>query len=266
MAQDSNYRHLLVNRDGPVIRVALNRPEVRNAFNPALVEELRAWAIDAATHADARAVILSGEGPVFCAGGDLAAMAATIEATREQNVADAAGMAAMFGALDQLPLPLIGRVHGAALGGGLGLAAVCDIVVAAEDAVFGFTETKLGLVPSVISPFAVAKIGASAARELFLTGMRFDAARALRMGLVHRVAAAGDLDAEVGRYVRELLTAGPEAVRGAKALIRQVVGRPAAELAPATAEVLASRRTSAEGQEGMRAFLENRRASWVPRG
>jgi len=265
MTQEHSYRHLVVRREGEVEHVVLNRPEVRNAFNPALVEDLHAWAVAAGERDGVRAAVLSGAGPVFCAGGDLSAMAAVVDAARDDNLADARRMAAMFEALDQLPLPLVGRVQGAALGGGAGLAAVCDIVVAADDAVFGFTEVKLGIVPSVISPYALAKIGRSAARELFLTGARFTAARAREIGLVHTIAPADRIDEAVQRHVQEFLTAGPDAIRGAKALIRQVVGRPPVDVAPITADVLATRRASAEGQEGMRAFLEKRRPSWVVR-
>jgi methylglutaconyl-CoA hydratase len=221
--------------------------------------------VSTAASTDARVAVLSGAGKVFSAGGDLAAMSATIDASRDENLEDAARMAAMFEARDHLPIPLIGRVHGAALGGGLGLASVCDIVIAAEETLFGFTEVKLGLVPSVISPYAVAKIGRSAARELFLTGARFDAARAREIGLVHAVVTAERLDEEVARYAGEFGSAGPEAVRLAKALIRRVAGHPAAEMSAFTAETLADRRVSREGQEGMRAFLEKRVASWVIR-
>jgi methylglutaconyl-CoA hydratase len=258
-----DYQHLLVRREGPVEHVVLNRPGVRNAFNPALVEDLRAWAAAIAQSADVRAAVLSGAGRAFCAGGDLAVMAATIGASREENVADATRLAALFEALDHLAVPLIGRVHGAALGGGAGLAAVCDIVVAAEEAVFGFTEVKLGIMPSVISPYALARIGRSAARELFLTGARFSAARALDIGLVHAVVAAERLDEAVAGYLREILSSGPEAVRGAKALIRQIVGKAPSEVSALTADALATRRVSKEGQEGMRAFLEKRQAAWV---
>ena len=261
----SIYDPVLIRREGHVEHVVLNRPDVRNAFNPALIEALRVWAVSTAVSTDARAVVLSGAGKVFCAGGDLAAMSAAIDASRDENLEDAARMAAMFEALDHLPIPLIGRVHGAALGGGLGLASVCDIVVAADDALFGFTEVKLGIVPSVISPYALAKIGRSAARELFLTGTRFDAARAKEVGLVHVVVPAERLDETVSRYVSEILSAGPEAVRQAKALIRSVAGRPAAEVSAFTAKTLADRRVSREGQEGLRAFLEKRTASWVVR-
>jgi methylglutaconyl-CoA hydratase len=256
---------IVVRREGLVEHVVLNRPGVRNAFNPALVEALRAWAAEASGAAGPRVAVLSGAGRAFCAGGDLAAMAATVAASREENLADASRMAAMFEALDRLPVPLVGRVHGAALGGGLGLASVCDIVVAAKDAVFGLTEVKLGIVPSVISPYALAKIGRSAARELFLTGARFDAGKAREFGLVHAVVPADRLDDEVNRYVCELLSAGPEAVREAKTLIRRVFGRAPEEVSSLTAETLADRRVSSEGQEGMRAFLEKRPAAWVAR-
>jgi len=171
-------------------------------------------------------------------------------------------MVGVFEALDRLPIPLVGRVHGAALGGGVGLAAVCDIVVAAEDAIFGFTEVKLGIIPAVISPFVLAKIGLSAARELFLSGRRFDALRAREIGLVHTVVPATQLDAAVAGYLQDILSAGPEAVRAAKSLLRQIAGRAAADVAALTADTIAARRASAEGQEGMKAFLDKRRASW----
>jgi methylglutaconyl-CoA hydratase len=171
-------------------------------------------------------------------------------------------MSRMFAALDTLPFPLVGRIHGAALGGGAGLAAVCDVVVADDQAVFGFTEVKLGIVPAVISPFVLAKIGRSAARDLFLTGARFSAARARDIGLVHAVVPAADLDGAVAAYVSELLSAGPEAAATAKALIAQVWALSIQDAMPLTADAIATRRVSAEGQEGLRAFLEKRRPSW----
>jgi methylglutaconyl-CoA hydratase len=189
-------------------------------------------------------------------------MSKMVSYTRDENVADATAAATMFAALDTLPIPLIGRIHGAALGGGAGLAAICDMVVAAGDATFGFTEVKLGILPAVISPYALAKIGRSAARELFLTGARFSAARAREIGLVHAVVAAGELDATVDAYVRELLSAAPEAISAAKALIREVWGRSIDEARPITAQAIAARRVSSEGQEGLKAFLEKRRPAW----
>jgi len=253
---------LQIDHSGPVVRVTLNRPDVRNAFNEAVIAELTAWAA-APMPGGARVAVLAGEGKAFCAGADLNWMSRMVRYTPEENARDAGAMAAMFHALDTLPLPLIGRVHGAALGGGVGLAAVCDIVVAADDAVFGFTEAKLGILPAVISPFAVQKIGISAARELFLTAARFSAARAREIGLVHAVVPAGDLDATIDAYVRELVSSGPEAMAAAKRMIAAVAGHPPAEVARLTAETIARHRASAEGQEGMLAFLEKRKAGWI---
>jgi methylglutaconyl-CoA hydratase len=255
--------HLLVAQHGAVVTVTLNRPDVRNAFDDELIAALTAWA-RGPMPATARVAVLRGEGKVFCAGADLAWMSRMVSYSREENVRDATAMAGMFQALDALPLPLIGRVQGAALGGGAGLAAVCDIVVAAADAVFGLTEAKLGILPAVISPFAVAKIGASAARELYQTAARNSAARAREIGLVHAVAPAAGLDAAVDAYVAELLSSAPTAVTGAKRLIGEVVHQPAAAVAGLTAETIAAHRVSPEGQEGMRAFLEKRPAAWIP--
>jgi methylglutaconyl-CoA hydratase len=191
-------------------------------------------------------------------------MAKTVNYTKEENLRDASLASAMFAAIDSLPVPVVARIHGAALGGGAGLAAVCDIVVAEDSAVFGFTEVKLGILPAVISPFAIAKIGRSAARELFLSGARFTAARAREIGLVHRVVPADGLDAAVDDCVREFLSAGPEAVAASKFLIAQVAGLSIDEARPLTARAIAERRVSPEGQEGLRAFLEKRAPKWSP--
>lgn len=256
---------LIISARGPVITVSLNRPEVRNAFNEELIAELTTWARGPLSEG-ARVVILRGEGKVFCAGADLTWMSRMVDYSHDENVRDAEAMAEMFIALDSLPVALIGRVHGAALGGGAGLAAVCDIVVAAEDAVFGFTEAKLGILPAVISPFVVAKIGRSAARELFLTAARFSAERARQIGLAHATVPENELDATVDRYVQELLTSAPGAVAAAKALIPRVAGRAAEDVLDVTSETIARHRVSAEGQGGMRAFLAKQRAPWVPDG
>jgi len=260
------YTFLATRREGPVEYLTLNRPDVRNAFNEDVIVELTAWTRDATAAADRgalRAVVLAGAGAMFCAGADVHWMSKTVSYTEDENVRDASAMSAMFAALDRLPLALIGRVHGAALGGGAGLAAVCDIVVADETTVFGFTEVKLGIIPAVISPFALAKIGRSAARELFLTGARFSAARAKEIGLVHAVVPAADLDATVGRYLGEILTAGPQAVAAAKGLIPQVWNRELDIAMPMTARAIAIRRVSPEGQEGLKAFLEKRKPAWT---
>lgn len=263
-----SYQHLTNERDGAVERLTLNRPDVRNAFNEHVIAELTAWAAEAraaAARHDIRAIVIAGAGKVFCAGADVTWMSKTVHYTEEENLRDATAMSRMFAAINELPVAVIGRVQGGALGGGAGLAAVCDIVVAEEAALFGFTETKLGILPAVISPFALAKIGQAAARELFLTGARFSAVRAKEIGLVQEIVAAAELDAAVKRYVAEVLTAGPEAVAAVKALIPHVWGRPIADAMPITAAAIAARRVSPEGQEGLRAFLEKRAARWVAR-
>jgi methylglutaconyl-CoA hydratase len=257
-----SYRFLETRRDGPIEHVALNRPEVRNAFNGEVIAELSDWACNAKQDLSLRVAVLAGAGTMFCAGADVAWMSKTIQYTREQNLNEATSMSRMFAALDTLPFPLVGRIHGAALGGGAGLAAVCDVVVADDQAAFGFTEVKLGIVPAVISPFVLAKIGRSAARDLFLTGARFSAARARDIGLVHAVVPAAELDRAVAAYVTEFLSAGPEAAATAKALIAQVWAHSMQDAMSLTADAIATRRVSAEGQEGLRAFLEKRRPSW----
>jgi methylglutaconyl-CoA hydratase len=242
---------LRVERDGAVLNVTLARPERRNAFDAALIDELGAAFADVG---DARAAVLRGDGPSFSAGADIDWMRSSVELSYDENVADALRLRAMLDAIDQCPAPVVVAVQGHALGGGCGLVACCDVAIAAPDAEFAFSEVKLGIVPAVISPFALAKIGPSAARRWFVTGERFDAGVALRIGLVHEV--ADDLDAAVTRIVGEILTAAPEATRTAKQLARAPLS--AAE----TAALIAQHRTSDEGQEGLRAFLEKRRAAW----
>jgi methylglutaconyl-CoA hydratase len=256
---------LKISTAGPVVTVSLNRPEARNAFDEHLVAELAAWAASPVP-AGVRVAVLRGEGKVFSAGADLTWMSKMVAYSHEENVRDARAVSAMFLALDALPLPLVGRIHGAALGGGAGLASVCDIAVAAGNAVFGFTEAKLGILPAVISPFAIAKIGRSAARELFLTAARFSAERAREIGLVHALVPESELDATVEGYVRELTSSAPGAVTAAKKLIARVAGRPPSDVSDLTAETIAAHRVSPEGQAGMRAFMEKRRAPWLPDG
>jgi methylglutaconyl-CoA hydratase len=253
---------LLVQQDGAVARLTLNRPEVRNAFNEELIARLTEWAESVKAGGDARVAVLSGAGKMFCAGADVTWMSKTVNYTREENIRDARKMERMFAALDELPIPLIGRIHGAALGGGVGLAAVCDIVVAAETTIFGFTEVKLGILPAVISPFSIAKVGRSAARELFLTGARFSAERAKEIGLVHAIGDETELDRIVAKYVNDLMTSGPEAVSAAKRLIARVAAADRDAAREITIEAIAERRVSKEGQDGLRAFLEKRPPSW----
>ena len=243
---------LQVERDGAVLRVTMARPDRRNAFDAALIDELARAFADVG---DVRAVVLAGEGKSFSAGADVEWMRSSVDLSYEENVADALRLRAMLDAIDGCPAPVVARVQGHALGGGCGLVACCDIAVAEPGAQFAFSEVKLGIVPAVISPFALAKIGPGGARRFFVTGERFTADVALRIGLVHEV--SGDLDAAVERVVAELLTAGPDAARAAKQLARAPLA------AGETAKRIAAHRTSAEGQEGLHAFLAKRPPRWT---
>jgi methylglutaconyl-CoA hydratase len=242
---------LRVEKEGAVLRITLARPKRRNAFDAALIADLTEAFAEVG---DARAVVLSGEGEAFCAGADIEWQRASIDLSYEENVADALRLFEMCDAIDRCPAPVVARVHGYALGGGSGLVACSDIVVADAETVFGFTEVRLGIVPAVISPFVLPRIGAHA-RRYFLTGERFGADVALRIGLVSEVA-NGDLDERFDAVVQNLLASGPEAVRAAKELVRDRPGGQAA------AEIAAARRTSSEGQDGLRAFLEKRSPAW----
>jgi methylglutaconyl-CoA hydratase len=242
---------LKIERDGHALRVTLAKPERRNAFDAALIAELT----DAFTDVgDARAVLLSGEGPSFCAGADVEWQRASIDLSYDENVEDAMRLYRMLEAIDACPAPVVCCVHGYALGGGSGLVAASDIAVAWPDAVFGFTEVRLGIIPAVISPFVLQKIG-EAARRYFVTGERIDASVALRIGLVSDVATDAGTACEA--IVHDILKGGPIAVREAKRLVRE---RPTGI---DTAHIAAARRTSAEGQDGLRAFLERRPPGWI---
>ncbi len=247
---------------GHVLTVSLNRPDLHNAMNPAVVAALTAIFDELPRRADVRVVVLTGNGRSFCAGADLAAMRAAADFTFDQNVADGRAIFDLMLAIDRCPQPVVGRVNGPAIGGGVGLVSCCDIVVAVERAVFAFSEARLGIVPAVISPFVLAKIGPGAARELFLTGERFDARRALALGLVQHVVAEEELDAAVAERVGQLLQAAPGAQATVKELIHTVAFRPKASTRDTTAETIARRRASDEGREGMNAFLEKRKPWW----
>lgn len=256
---------LRVTHDGPFARVTLGRPEVRNAFNAELIGALRSTFDELAAQPPEalRGVVLEGAGPTFCAGADVEWMRAAVGLSLEDNERDATAMQAMFVAIDACPVPVIARVQGAALGGGMGLCAVSDVVVATADATFGFTEVKLGILPAVISTFVTPKIGESHARALFTTGQRFDAARAQRIGLVHEIVAdEAALDERVAALLDELRAAGPTAVRAAKAVVREIAMQGAATAAEHTPRHIARQRTSVEGQEGLAAFLEKRAPRW----
>ena len=271
------FRTLRLERIGAVARVVLARPEVRNAFNDEMISELvRCFCeIERLVEEDAgdaersgaggsvpRVVVLAGEGRIFCAGADVNWMRASADRSEDENREDARAMAAMFRAVDECPVPVVGRVQGVAFGGGVGLAACCDVVVAAEDARFSFSEVKLGILPAVISTFALPKIGPGQARRWFLTGEVFDARRAQAIGLVHEVAPAADLDRAVAGIVGAILANGPRAVREAKTLIRRVSGMDRDSALEQCAWTIAWMRVTPEAQEGLRAFLEKREPSW----
>lgn len=250
--------------DRGVAHLWLNRPEVRNAFDGLMVTELRKVFDELGADDAVRVIVLGGRGKVFSAGADLEWMKAVAEFGREDNIRDARALAELFLTISRSPKPVVGRVQGAALGGGAGLVAACDIAVAALGTRFGFTEVRLGLVPAVISPYVIGRIGESATRELFLTGERFDAEKACEIGLVRAAVPEADLDAAVDSRIGELLLAGPHAIAEAKALIREVSGRHPEDVQKETVERIAAIRASEEGQEGLRAFLEKRKPRWVP--
>ena len=250
-----------------VAHVVLDRPDVHNAFDAGMIDALRQAFARLSTESPAalRVVVLRGEGASFCAGADVTWMRASAGLNREQNEADAMALSAMLDAIDRCPVPVIARVQGVALGGGMGLCAVSDLVIAEAGARFGFTETRLGILPAVIAPFVVAKIGETQARALFPGGRRFDATRAVRIGLVHEIVEGeAALDRAVEAAVDEILQAGPTAARAAKAIVREIRGLPHESTRWHTARRIAGQRVSEEGQEGLRAFLEKRRPAWAP--
>ena len=253
-----------VEPDGPVVRVWLNRAEVRNAFDGLMVTELRRSLFELSADDGVRVIVLGGRGACFCAGADVQWMEAMAGFTLEENLREAQAMADLFFTIYHSPKPMVARVHGAALGGGAGLVAACDLALGAHGTQFGFPEVRLGLIPSVISPYVVAKIGESAARELFLTGERFDAECAARIGLLRAAVPEEELDGAVAQRVAQILKAGPRAAAESKALVREVACRRIEEVQRYTVERIAELRVSPEGQEGMRAFLEKRKAGWLP--
>lgn len=259
----SKLSTLRLDRDGRgVVKVTMDRAEVRNAFDPTLIAELTSVARDLAADDHARVVVLTGAGEVFSAGADLNWMKAMKEYSFEENVADSTRLDAMFRALWELPQPLVGRINGHALGGGTGLTAVCDVAIATEDALFGFTEVLLGLAPAVISPYVLRKTSLSFARSVFVTGERFTAARAREVGLVHEVVSPEGLDEAVEAAVRRCLAAGPRAAAAAKRL-PEIALRPLDEASAETVRIIAELRAGPEGQEGMSAFFDRRTPNWT---
>ncbi len=253
---------LALSQDGGVVHVRLNRPHVRNALDVQMIAEIGETFTRLSSDDSVRVVVLEGCGSAFCGGADIDYMRAGLDLGEAENFKDALRLSDMFSAIDGCAAPVIAKVHGAALGGGIGLIAVCDIVVAADDAVFGFTEAKLGIVPAVISPFVLKKIGESHARALFTTAERFDAARARYFGLVHQIVPLSAIEHAVSAKAAEVIGCGPVAARVAKDIARTVAGLSMEEARTWTARRIAERRASAEGQEGLRAFLEKRKPTW----
>jgi methylglutaconyl-CoA hydratase len=261
-------KHLLLNTAGGTTTVTLNRPDVRNAFNDEVITELTAVLLELGKRPEVRCVVLAGNGPAFCAGADLNWMKRMADYTREENLEDAGALARMLEVLYKIPKPTVARVHGDTYAGGMGLVAACDIAVAADTVNFCLSESRLGLLPATISPYVIRAMGARAAHRWFLTAERFSAAEAHRIGFVHEVVPAGELDAKVGEIVQALVNAGPEAVKACKQLVHDVAEREiTAGLVRRTVEGIADIRASDEGREGVRSFLEKRKPNWLlPQG
>ncbi len=261
----TTYRHITVEYSlaNKIATVTLRRPDIHNAFNAQMIQELLQAFLALSTEEQLHGIILTGEGASFCAGADIKHMQETVGYTAEQNLADALQLADMLHTINVCPCPVIARINGAALGGGVGLVAVSDIAIAVEPARFGFSEVKLGIVPAVISPYVLNKIGESNARALFTTGERFQATRAQTIGLVHSVVPPEQLDDAINKTVRELLSSGPHALRASKMLALTVGKMSYEEARNYTAQMIAGLRVSDEGQEGLRAFLEKRKPQWM---
>ena len=256
------FETIRVENSDLITRVTLNRPDIRNAFNDVMIRELR-QAFSAIEQDDtARVVVLTGAGKAFCAGADLHWMRKVMTYTYEQNYEDSLNLAKLMRQIYDCPKPVVGRINGPAIGGGTGMVAVCDIPVAAEDAVLSFSEVKIGLVPACISPYVLKRVGERYGREYFLTGERLTAQKALQCGLVNRVVPADELDATVEELVQQLISSGPAALATCKRMVREVGDMDLDTAGPATAEMIARLRMSAEGQEGMAAFLERRKPAW----
>ena len=258
----SNYEHLSVGRGNEVVTVSLARPDARNALNAGLIGELTRCMEELAGDDGVRVVVLTGEGDFFCAGADVGYMRDTANFSYEENMEDARELAAMFRAVEECPKPVVARVRGAAIGGGVGLGAASDVAVAEDGTFFAFSEVRLGISPATIAPFVLRKIGPSHTRALFLTGERFDVQRAQAIGLVHEVASEGDLDAAVREKVEGLLAGGPGALAATKALLRELRAAPPGKATEIMARRIAELRTGEEGQEGLGAFLEKREPAW----
>jgi len=257
-------KHLTLHFERGVETVTLNRPEVRNAFNDEVIAELTAVFSELARRSEVRCVVLAGNGPAFCAGADLNWMKRMAGYTREENLADAAALARMLEVIYHCPKPTVARVQGDVYAGGMGLVAACDMAVSVDSAQYCLSEVKLGLIPATISPYVVRAMGARAAHRYFLTAERFGAAEALRIGLVHEVVPAEQLDAAVATLTQALVSAGPEAMKACKKLLHDVAGQEiTAGLVQRTVEGIADIRASDEGREGIQSFLGKRKPTWL---
>lgn len=259
----NSNRTVRVETAGAIGRVIFCRPEIHNAFNDQVIDETMFAFKRLKTDSDVRVVILTGEGKSFCAGADLNWMKSVKDAAYDDNLDEARRLADLFFEIYSFPKPVLGRINGAAIGGGTGFVAVTDIAVAASSAVFSFSEVKIGVVPACISPYVIKRVGEGRAREFFLTGERLTAERALEAGLVNRVVPDEMLDATVNGLVGQLLTSGPEAIRVCKELLQNVPQQSVEDFKEYTARVIADLRQSPEGQEGMDAFLNKRKPNWV---
>jgi len=259
----ADYKTILIDLEPPVARIILNRPEVHNAFNAAMIRELISALEEIKNRTEIRVLVLTGQGKSFCAGADLNWMREIINYSFEENLRESRELAELIYQLDQLSLPTIARINGATIGGGNGFHAACDIAIASEEALFSLSEVKIGLIPAVISPYVIRRIGESRARQYFLTGERISAKRAEEIGLVHRVVPASSLDEAVEETIRMLLSSGPQAIRRSKEIIQKVPTMSLEEAKEYTARIIAELRISPEGQEGMAAFLEKRKPIWA---
>ena len=257
-------QHLSITQSGPVARITLTMPEIRNAFSDEVIQAITEAFADVGARADVRAVVLAAEGPAFCAGANLNWMRRMADYTREENLADASKLAAMLRTIAECPKPTIARVQGDVYAGGMGLVAACDMAVSVDTAWYCLSEVKIGLAPATISPYVIRAMGARAAQRYFLTAERFTAAEAHRIGFVHEVVAADELDAKVDELLKALTGASPAAVVACKTLVADVVGRDIDEgLIAYTVEAIADIRASAEGREGVQAFLNKRKPAWL---
>jgi len=258
-----NYTTIIYKKSNQVANIIFNRPEIHNAFNSTVIREMLHLFDELKKDDDLRLVLLTGKGKSFCAGADLNWMRAVVKQSFEENLKESMELAELFHKIYTLKRPIIGKINGAAIGGGTGFVALCDISIAARSAKFSFSEVKIGLVPACIGPYVIKKMGEGKARELFITGERMTAQRALDMGLVNKVVDDDKLDEEVNTLIKAVLSSGPEAVAMAKKLVGEVPGMTADEFKPFTAEMIARLRVSDEGQEGMDAFLNKRKPNWI---